>query len=199
MLILLYKGVSPISRLIRFRASRVMWLGPMSDRSHASIVASDGYRTHVDMGTMPAYLATCPMYEAWHRRVATVPGGVRRRVGIGAAHTLHTRVDIYELDDAFVDVDAVRRFLAAQVGLAYDMRGVMGFVSRRDGAQRRDRWFCSELVAQACIEGGVELLARMPPHRTHPGMLALSPRLSYLGYAITSQYPIFVPYFKEAA
>jgi ABC-type taurine transport system ATPase subunit len=114
MLILLYKGVSPISRLIRFRASRVMWLGDMSDRSHASIVASDGYRTHVDMGTMPAYLATCPMYEAWHRRVMTVPGGVRRRVGIGAAHTLHTRVDIYKLDDAFVDVDAVRRFLAAQ-------------------------------------------------------------------------------------
>lgn len=192
MLILLYKGVSPISLLIRMRARWLMWLGDMADRSHAAIVPGDGWRDYADHRDMSTYLSRCTMYEAWHRASADAPAGVARRCGISAAHTPNTRVDVYAVDQAFVDIGAVRRFLDAQVGLPYDFRGVMGFISRRDRAQAKGKWFCSEYATAACIEGGLPLLARLPPHRTHPGVLTLSPHMDYLGYALTGKWPIFV-------
>ena len=78
----------------------------------------------------------------------------------------------------------------------------MGFISRRDLAQAKGKWFCSEYAAAACIEGGLPLLARLPPHRTHPGVLTLSPHMDYLGYALTGKWPIFVdanPIAKRAS
>ena len=194
MLILLYRGISPISHLIRLRARWTMWLPESCDRSHAAIVPSDTYHDYADLGDMAGYLRVCSMYEAWHRAVNGERGGVCHRKGISEAHTPGTYVDVYAVDEAFVDVVSVRRFLDLQVGKPYDMRGVMGFVSRRDAAQRDTRWFCSELVAEACLVGGLELLSRIQSHRIHPGMLALSPHLTYLGTAVTNdRYPVFLP------
>jgi uncharacterized Zn-binding protein involved in type VI secretion len=50
------------------------------------------------------------------------------------------------------------------------------------------------LVAEACLVGGLELLSRIQSHRIHPGMLALSPHLTYLGVSVTNdRYPVFLP------
>jgi hypothetical protein len=167
MLILLYKGVSPISRIIRWRTWSVY--------SHAAIVPSDIWR---QTRRMADYLTGCPLYEAWYARDAR---GVFARTGIHVGHTPGTLIDVYEVADPFIDVAPVQQFLDLQLGKAYDLRGVLGFISRRDRAHSRDRWFCSELVFAACLHGGLELLSRIEPHRVYPGLLAVSPHLTHLG------------------
>jgi hypothetical protein len=164
MLVLLYKGFSLTSRLIRWRT----W----SIYSHAAIVPSDNWRS---ARRMADYLTGCPLYESWQH------GGVALRVGIHTAHTPGTLIDVFEIADPFIDASLVRRFLSRQLGAAYDWSGVLGFISRRDGAHAFDRWFCSELVFAACRSGGLDLLARIEPHRVAPGLLALSPHLMHLG------------------
>jgi hypothetical protein len=133
------------------------------------------------------------MYEAWHRGDGTQKGGVVRRSGVSAGHTLNTRVDVYSVDEYLLDMAAVRRFLDAQLGCDYDFRGVFGFITRRDAAQKQNAWFCSEYGLEACRVGGLELLSRLPSHRAHPGLLSLSPRMTYLGHALTGRWPLFFP------
>lgn len=169
MLLLDYHGVSLVSRAIRWRT----W----SDSSHTAIVITEHTRS-LDAGEMPAFLRRAEMVEAW------IHGGVQKRRGIHVGHTPGTEIDVYAIETPFADVDAVQLFLTLQLGKRYDYRGVLGFMSRRDGAQRHDRWFCSELVMAAVAHGGCRLLERVPPHRVSPGQLITSPLLRPLGTAI---------------
>lgn len=154
-MIALYKGTSLVSRLIRWAT----W----SEYSHASWI--DGIHE----------------YEAWHTRGERFKSGVRCVIGLGAGHSLGTVVDIYQVPELTVEqAQEIRLFLISQIGKRYDLRGVLGFISRRDSAQYQDRWFCSELVFTALLRVGLPLLSNVPAHRVSPGMLALSPRLRYV-------------------
>ncbi len=73
---------------------------------------------------------------------------------------------------------AIKYFAREQVGRPYDYRGVLRFISRRDPRRQNKKWFCSELVFEAFLRAGIELLARVPSHRVSPGDLALSPLLT---------------------
>lgn len=66
--------------------------------------------------------------------------------------------------------------MRAQLGKAYDYRGVLRFLSRR-GPKEDDRWFCSELVFHALHHAGVDLLARVGAGAVSPAMLSWSPLL----------------------
>lgn len=68
------------------------------------------------------------------------------------------------------------RFAEAQLGMGYDYRSVLRFVTRV-GARDNRRWFCSELVFAALHHAGVDLLARIPAAEVAPGHLAWSPLL----------------------
>lgn len=159
MIVALYKGISPLSRMIRFRT----W----SEYSHASL-----------------YVPRSGEFESW------IPNGVRNVSPIGSGHTPGTQVDLFAVTVTPSQEGKILHFLQEQVGKKYDYRGVLGFLSRRDRAQNQDRWFCSELVFAACQAGGIDLLARIQPHRVSPDMLALSPLLEH-------KSSIKVPNYKE--
>jgi hypothetical protein len=79
------------------------------------------------------------------------------------------------------------QILRTYLGVPYDMRGVLGFISRRDGAQARGRMFCSELILTAARGAGLDLLKRIAPHRVDPGMLSTSPLLDRVGTVVVGE------------
>lgn len=110
-------------------------------------------------------------WEAWRR-------GVQCNADLDVDHTPGTRVDIYAVTGETQRVqDKVREFLQAERGKPYDMRGALGFATRRDLAQRQGAWFCSELVFAAYEYAGLPLLCRIEPHRVYPGLIVYSPLL----------------------
>lgn len=56
------------------------------------------------------------------------------------------------------DEEKAQRFAEAQVGKRYDWGGCFGTVLRNSW-QDEDKWFCSELVAQVCEEGGNRIIS----------------------------------------
>ena len=113
-------------------------------------------------------------YEAWH-----IGGVVRRSWNEG--HTSGTQVDVLRPVNT-VNVVRMRHFLEQQIGKGYDYKGVLRFLSRRD--ERLDnRWFCSELVAQAFIEG-MCVLQNMRPSYLTPRDICMSPQLTVVGRRI---------------
>ena len=155
-----YQGKSAVSRMIRLRT----W----SDISHSAIaLLPDSFRALCRADQLDV-LAHVPIIEAWRGRVQLAHG-------IETLHTPGTPVRVYAVEAAGLNEQAAWQFALSQVGAKYDYRGVLGFVSRRDGAQRDHKWFCSEHAFASVLAGGVELLARIPAHRVSPGVLDTSP------------------------
>lgn len=150
-MIALYRGKSLPSRLIRWRT----W----SPYSHAAYLAADG-----------------SVYEAW------AICGVSHNATIGTRHTPGTYVDVFDLKEPATDAQRreIEAFLLSECGKGYDYRGVLGFMSRRDKAQDPTRWFCSELIFTAYQRAGVKLFERIEPHRVDPGLLQISPLLTFV-------------------
>jgi len=145
--IALYKGVSPLSRMIRFRT----W----SAYSHASI-----------------HIPGVGEFESWiPNGVRCTPDLGAGHISGTPVDVFHLKWCSPTQEGKML------HFLQAQVGKKYDYRGVLGFLSRRDRAQNQDKWFCSELVFAACQAAGIDLLARIPAHRVSPDLLTLSPLL----------------------
>lgn len=154
-MILLYRGISPLSRTIRFRTRVISWLPPSCDYSHVAWELDDA-----------------SVIEAWKK------GGVRHVPTFAADHTPGTSVDVFEVRCPRPHLRTnIELFLLSQVGKRYDTAGILGFVARQDNMQRKDRWFCSELIASAFSRSKMPLLARLEPHRMLPGMIVLSPFL----------------------
>ena len=108
--------------------------------------------------------------EAWHR------GGVLHNQNISIAHTPGTQVDVFQILPA-IDQSAAIHFARAQVGRKYDFGSIFRFISRRP-EPHDEKWFCSELVAAACKQGGVDLLNGLIPHsHLSPRDIGLSPYL----------------------
>lgn len=146
-----YIGQSLTSRAIQW-FTRAGWDGP----SHVAIRDSQ----------------TGQVYEAWEG------AGVRVLDHLGQGHSPGTVVHLYNwlLDDD--DVASVTAFCRSQIGKKYDLRGALGFITRkrRDNA---DRWFCSELVTAAASLTKAPILERVPPHHVAPIHVAWSPTLWY--------------------
>jgi uncharacterized protein YycO len=155
-MIAIYRGKSVVSRIIR----AINW----SQYSHVAWVDD------ID-GTV---------IEAWHI------GGVAHVKTPSSNHTPGTAVDLFiVLDEEPHHTAMIREFLMAQVGKKYDFAGILGFIFRATHLQRKQKWFCSELVAEAYATAGLPLL-RIPSHKIYPGMLAGSPMLKHSGGFVTS-------------
>ena len=94
-------------------------------------------------------------------------------------HQPGTPVHLYHLKKPLTtgESDGLKAFYASQVGKPYDLRGVLGFISRRDNAGRgQNRWFCGELIHAAYIHVKRPLLnpRHLPPHKAYPSILAYS-------------------------
>lgn len=154
-MIALYKGLSPLSRAIKF----LNW----SDYSHAAWVSSlDGKCT-----------------EAWASSLLKLEGSVITSPSFDTIHTKGSEVDFYEVKDLKPHQERfITDWIRAKNGAPYDFRGIFKFLSR--GMNCTDgRWFCSELVFTACQMGGVSLL-NLPAWKVYPGMLAYSPLLRFV-------------------
>lgn len=125
------------------------------DYSHAAWICEDG---------------SC--IEAWHR------GGVRHVASPFAAHR-DALIDVFVVSNlAPWQQRLIDSFLRAQVGAGYDWLGVARFLS---GINRNNygRWFCSELVAEACEEAGRKLL-HAPAWKLAPSHLPWSTEVTLL-------------------
>lgn len=161
-MILLYRGTSPTSRLIRWFS----W-GPYS---HAAWRRYDGQ-----------------VYEAWHKSTSgswwnRLRGETRLSTGAGELHTPGTEIDVYDVPALTaaerLEVDA---WLDARLGRAYDWHGIIHFLGRRpESAADRTRWFCSEWVVAALQAVGRPPLARVNAYQVSPTLLSFSPLLAYV-------------------
>ena len=123
--------------------------------SHAAWVMADG-----------------SVIEAWQ-------SGVRHVANLSVAHTPETVVDLFSIPNMIDHYrDHVEDWLISQLGKGYDYRGVLRFLTRRQGTNP-DRWFCSELVAEACNQKWLPLLRRIKSSSVSPGCLSYSPYLLY--------------------
>ena len=156
MQILAYKGVSLISKLIRWQTR--------SEYSHIAMRLGD-----------------MSIVEAWHkggviRSPATDPWRL---------HTPGTPVEVWGLvPDMEFYAYAAEQFLLRQIGKKYDFRAILKFLTKRR-TRNNTRWFCSELAVATMAIGGVELI-RKPPGQIAPGDLVASPLLSLRRELVTT-------------
>lgn len=154
-LIAQYRGKSVISKIIRWQ-TRSIW-------SHSAIV-------------FPKYT----LIEAWHI------GGVKSVQSnslvecLSANHTPGTMVDLFSLD---LNEENAISFLIKQVGKQYDFSLLCNFLTRKP-AEVNNKWICSELVAAACTEGGLDL-QRLPAQEFSPRLVGISPLLKFKETLIT--------------
>jgi hypothetical protein len=131
--------------------------------------------------------------EAWHN-----PSAVRWIKHLGEGHEPGTSVELFDLPE-LPHLGAAEVLAQASIGAKYDFWGILGFVLRRRTHNRR-KWFCSELAATICKVGGVDLIARTPPWKISPSMLATSPLLVPYGRAITGKTrTVIYPYPSHAS
>lgn len=101
-MIALYKGISPLSRAIRF----MTW----SDYSHAAWVDPE----------------TRTLFES------TISHGVQSTPNYDVGHTDGTPVELYSIHYTAEQIQKVRKFLYNQIGKKYDLPGLLGFLSRKN-------------------------------------------------------------------
>lgn len=147
MKLLAYHGKGIVSRMIQLQTR--------SPYSHIALQLDDG-----------------TVIEAWH------VGGVRHNADWTTIHGKGTSVDVFRFNEESLcqfDEGKVLAWLQKQLGKKYDFLSVFRFLSKRK-ALKNDRWFCSELVEQAIIEGGGQLLNGEPAHHS-PRDTVMSPCL----------------------
>lgn len=138
-------------------------------------------------------------YEAWQN------GGVQVVGHWGANHTPGTLVDMLHIYLTKGEEQGLQEFFISQAGKKYDLAGVLGFVFRNDKIQKRNKWFCSELVSAGFKAIKKPLLSRIPDHKVSPAMLCYSPLLKECGQMIVQarkesdheENPILINRFRD--
>lgn len=144
----IYYGTSTMSRITRFRT----W----SEQSHASLIFN--------------------FCRADEEVIEAVGRGVVRHAGLDDFHKPGTRVEIYRVQATEEQIAKVYDFALKQVGKPYDWGGLFAFIPRL-AVQNPDKWFCSELVFEACAAGEIKLLVRIPAYKVAPCQLYTCPAL----------------------
>jgi len=123
--------------------------------SHAAIHLDDGFAI-----------------EAWHK------GGVQHHP-IGSLHPRGTKVAIFTIE-SFYFPDLTQAYAMDQVGKKYDFTMVARFMSRRGETRRsKDKLFCSELVFDALVYGGLPLFENTLGWEVSPDLIKRSPHIKY--------------------
>lgn len=148
-MIAIYKGISPISRAIKF----LNW----SDYSHVAWITPTG---------------SC--IEAIITNGFLLKGSVIESPHFDTRHTPGTIVDFFRVPCMTpLQEDQVAGFMRHQLGKPYDFRGVIKFLTR--GKSSNDsNWFFSELVFSAIKAAHISLL-ELPAWKVYPGMISYSP------------------------
>jgi uncharacterized protein YycO len=148
MRILLTRSPDLISRLIRWQTR--------GRYSHAAVQLSDN-----------------TVIEAWHKGGVVQHNSLKDFIAFHAPTTLIHSFEIRGMQPE--QAQRAEGFLRACVGKGYDFRSVFRFMSRAP-ASVNQRWFCSELAAQALTVAESPLL-HAESHHISPRDLAMSPYL----------------------
>lgn len=147
--------------------------------------------------TIPGFLIRLGTKSNWcHVDMLFADGtliGSRGQTGVEKT-TLEKRLarpDIshYRVDEIILpDEDSARTFAEVQVGKPYDYTAIFAFLMPwRSNWQEDSKWFCSELVAAAIHQGGIEI-ARMDASRVTPAFLDDSPLLKTINPSSDPKY-----------
>lgn len=175
----LYKGKSGISLAIR-------WI-TRSPYSHAAFVFDIASAARADaMLAVGAYFRRLRHYnqgaviEAWK-------GGVKNSPSVSTLHTKGTPVDIFKFSIPLnnLEEDSLISRLDGEIGLPYDYRDVLRFITRIPGKPGHHR-FCSLLVSRLCKEIRRELFKRTEDWEVPPGWIQRSLSLDFHHSAITN-------------
>jgi len=109
--------------------------------------------------------------EAWWRGV--------RKGKFSKVHTPGTEFSIYSVEVTERQKERILKFAESQIGKPYDWWGILGFVLFNPNIERKDRWFCSELVFTAFWQAGVRLLLNTHPSEVSPRLFLKSPLLQF--------------------
>lgn len=171
-----FRGKSLVSRAIRWRT----W----GDYSHVAWIVDKPVM--VDDKLIPAGT----IYESWHIQAAWDKRNGVRRGYAGDLHKPGTEVDLYttKLPDE-AEIELIRFFerLCADPHARYDFRGVIsGFMLRKDTANSKRRWFCSELLMAGFFHVGKQFLLNIRPEQASPVDCSHSPDQQFVGRWETS-------------
>lgn len=146
------KGISLTSRAIRFR----QWGFPYT---HIALVADLADRDN------PTVI------EAWWNGV--------RKGKFSEVHTPGTEFSVYSVEVTEKQKEKIFNFAESQIGKPYDWWGILGFILFNPNIEKKNRWFCSELVFTAFKQAGVELLKNTHPSEVSPRLFLKSPLLQF--------------------
>ncbi len=102
-----------------------------------------------------------------------------RKGWFSEVHTPGTEFAVYSIQVTDGQKKRIEEFLQRQLGKPYDWLGILGFPLRDWKLERKDRWFCSELVFTAFQKAGVELLKNTHPSEVSPRLFLKSPLLKF--------------------
>jgi uncharacterized protein YycO len=145
--ILLFKGNSFVSRLIRWQSR--------SCYSHAAVLFSDGYIVE-----SREFVGVRGFYQADEDLRGYGPCDVFSIDAIWYNEPAAQEWALGQLGKRY-DYRSVARFITR----------------RQEERNGNGRWFCSEFAFACCQKAGVNLLERVQPWAVSPGLLALSPKL----------------------
>ena len=115
--------------------------------------------------------------EAWHQPI--LKGGGVYQCKLSKNHTEGTVFSVFSVEVSYDQKQKIEKFLKEQVGKKYDFLGLLGFPLRQKKIGKNNKWFCSELVFQAFLMAGVELLRYTNPQEVSPRLLLKSTRLIF--------------------
>jgi hypothetical protein len=178
MQIALYKGKSLVSYAIRW-----VTRSPYSHAAFVFDVAAEAAgerlaRAGVDFGKLQ-WRWEGSVVEAWR-------GGVKNSPSIGTLHRRGTPVDIFSFSPALrrAEEEHLVEGLVPEIGLPYDYRDVLRFLTRSHGQPGHTR-FCSLLVAHLSGQTGRPLFHRTEAWRVPPDWLGRSLGLRFVETRVT--------------
>jgi len=130
-------------------------------------------KLHFCRSSLPgALLIQAALFSRWNHVAVEVDGVVYDAtvvdgVSKSTPESLHGKYrEIESVTVSGLDERAVVKFLESQLGKSYDWTALIALPFRKDW-QNPDKWFCSELAAEALVAGGWERL-NFPAYRVTP-------------------------------
>ena len=115
--------------------------------------------------------------EAWHQPI--LKGGRVCLCNLSENHSKGTLYSVFSIEVTENQKKNIESFLKDQIGKKYDFIGLLAFPFRMKKLAKNKRWFCSELVFEAFLRAGVELLQYTDSHEVSPALFLKSPLLKF--------------------
>lgn len=126
--------------------------------------SNDFFGWLIRLGTFSKYNHVAIEINGWVYEALSLDGVVKKSAEHYNWNNRWVKHEVFQLNEG-LDERLIALFLEGQLGKKYDWGGVFALPFRQ-GWQNDDKWFCSELVAEALREGGMSYA--LTPSRVTP-------------------------------